>query len=340
MAYTPDYMTIGKPSAPKKYKQTAKAPTYKQTEKAPTYKSTAKAPAQYKIGTYTSQYGDQLDSALNNVVNWKYDPMKDASYQALAKVYGARGNVAAKDTLADAAGLNGGMQTSYAVSAAQQARNQYNQELAALIPDLEAAAYTKAQGTLGALREADNTAYGRFRDTEGDRQWLYGMDYQKYRDLVGDEQWKYGVDYQKYRDKVGDNQWLYNANYQKYRDNVADDQWLYSQNYNNYRDLMSDYQWANNWNMDLYQWNKAQEEKEAAASSGGGGGGGGGRGRSGGGGSGGGYVGGYSGDGLDALIDKAAAQLDNNKPKYKTTTDAYGQYYKSGAIKPKYGKVK
>ena len=105
---------------------------------------------------------------------------------------------------------------------------------------------------------------------------------------------------------------------------------------------MSDYQWANNWNMDLYQWNKAQEEKEAAAASSGGGGGGGGRssgGRSGG--SGGGYVGGYDSNGLDDLINKASEKLNgDNKQKYKTTTDAYGEYYKSGAIKPKYGKVK
>ena len=138
---------------------------------------------------YTSQYGSQIDAALNNITNFKYDPMQDASYQALAKVYGARGNIAAKDTLADAAALNGGMQTSYAVSAAQQARNQYNQELAAMIPEREANAYGRAQTTYNALRDADNTDYSRFRDTEGDRQWKYGMDYDAYRDRMSDYQW-------------------------------------------------------------------------------------------------------------------------------------------------------
>ena len=151
------------------------------------------APAEYQLGTYTSKYADQLDNALNTVTNWKYNPLEDASYQALAKIYGARGNQAAKNSLADAAALNGGYGTSYAVSAAQQARNQYNQELAALIPDLEANAYNKAQTTLQAYRDADDTDYGRFRDTEGDRQWLYSQNYQKYRDLMSDYQW--GTDY-------------------------------------------------------------------------------------------------------------------------------------------------
>ena len=148
-----------------------------------------KAPAAYVPKTYTSQYGDQLNTALDTITNFKYDPLQDASYQALAKVYGARGNIAAKDTLADAAALNGGMQTSYAVSAAQQARNQYNQELASLIPDLEATAYNRAQTRYNALMDADNAAYGRFRDTEGDRQWNWTNQYNLYRDQMADYQW-------------------------------------------------------------------------------------------------------------------------------------------------------
>lgn len=189
----------------------------------------------YKPGTYKSKYGTQIDNAFNTVTNWKYDPLQDASYQALAKVYGARGNIAAKNTLADAAALNGGLQTSYAVSAAQQARNQYNQELAAYVPQLEQAAYGRATDLLANLRQADDTDYGRWRDSEGDRQWTYT-----------------------------------NA-YNQYRDQVADAQWLYGQNYQKYRDLMSDYEWATNYNMDVRQQLLAEA---ARAGSGGGGGGG------------------------------------------------------------------
>lgn len=187
----------------------AKKKTTKKGSKYPSKLSVSKpsSPAAFVLGKYSSKYGKQIDAALNNVTNFKYDPMQDASYQALAKVYGARGNIAAKDTLADAAALNGGMQTSYAVSAAQQARNQYNQELAAMIPELEANAYNRAQTTYNALRDADDTAYGRYRDTQGDRQWQYGMKYDAYRDRMSDYQFGLNYNYQLSRDKVADSQW-------------------------------------------------------------------------------------------------------------------------------------
>lgn len=252
---------VSKPKAPKAWTNNVAKPAE--------YKEIA-APAAFAPGTYTSEYADRISGALDKVTNWSYDPLQDASYQALAKVYNQRGNIAAKNSLADAAALNGGFGTSYAVSAAQQARNQYNQELASMIPDFENAAYNRASNTLSALREADNTAYGRFRDTESDRQWAWSNEYQKWRDLTSDNQWKYGQDYQAYRDEVGDSQWSW------------------TNNYNKWRDLMSDYQWGMNWNLDYQKY-----EESKAASSGGGGGGGGGGGRRGGGG----YSSGYSSGG-------------------------------------------
>ena len=134
-----------------------------------------------KPAAYKSAYQGQLDSARNQILNFKYNPLNDANYQALAKIYGARGNQAAKDTLGDAASLNGGFGTSYAVSAAQQARNQYNQELAALIPDLEANAYNRLQTSYGTLRDADTDAYNRYRDAVADYQWGKGLDMDIYQ---------------------------------------------------------------------------------------------------------------------------------------------------------------
>jgi hypothetical protein len=161
-------------------------------------------PGTYQPGTYQSQYGQQLQDSMGRLMNWQYDPMQDASYQALAKIYGARGNRAAQDTLADAAMLNGGQQTSYAVSAAQQARNQYNQELMGLIPDLEARAYDRAAANYDLLRGADSDAYGRWRDAEADRQWAYQNQYQAARDAMSDYQWKlnYDLDLRQYEDQL------------------------------------------------------------------------------------------------------------------------------------------
>ena len=157
-----------------------KKSTKKKKSKEPSYVSLS-APAAYTPQAYSSPYQSQLAGALDEVTNFKYDPLQDASYTALARIYGERGNIAAKDTLGDAAALNGGYGTSYGVSAAQQARNQYNQELAALVPDLEQNAFNRAQTRYSALREADESAYGRYRDAETDR-------YNLYRDLMSDYQ--------------------------------------------------------------------------------------------------------------------------------------------------------
>lgn len=127
-------------------------------------------------GNYTSAYTKQINDARGRLMNFKYDPLQDARYQAMAQIYGARGNQAAQDTLGDAAALNGGQQTSYAVSAAQQARNQYNQELASLVPDLEENAYNRLQNNYNLLMDADTDAYQKYRDRVADYQWGKGYD--------------------------------------------------------------------------------------------------------------------------------------------------------------------
>ena len=172
----------------------------------PTYKKPT-SNVTYQQAEYTSKYQPQIDESLNKVTNWSYDPLKDASYKALANVYNKRGEQAAKNTMGDAASLNGGYGTSYAVTAANQARNDYNQELASYIPDLEEKAYNRNINTLSALQDAEDTSYNRYRDTISDNQWQYNVDYNKYRDDVSDAQWDYSQQYQKYRDSISDYQW-------------------------------------------------------------------------------------------------------------------------------------
>lgn len=184
--------------------------------------------ADYEQPAYTSKYQNQIDSAMNTVTNrekFAYDPLKDANYQALAKVYSKQGEQAAQNTMADAASLNGGYGSSYGITAAQQARNDYNQQLASQIPALQEAAYNRYVNDfnmnlsqLDALRTADDSDYAKHRDNVSDSQWRFGVDYQGYRDDVSDSQWQKNYDrdvfesdrsynYQKERDKVADNQW-------------------------------------------------------------------------------------------------------------------------------------
>lgn len=188
----------------------------------------AEKPKYEQPEAYQSQYQGQMDSALSAVTNrekFSYDPLKDANYQAMAKLYQTQGEKAAKNTLGDAAALNGGYGSSYALTASQQVRNDYNQQLASQIPALSDAAYNRYineqnlnLSTLDALRAADDTLYGRYRDNVGDMQYRYGIDYDSYRDDIADSQWQKSYDrsvYESDRD----------FNYQKERDAVADSQW-------------------------------------------------------------------------------------------------------------------
>lgn len=188
---------------------------------------------------YNSQYKDQISSALDKVTNrqeFTYDPLKDASYQALSKIYTKRGEQARQNTLGDAAAMTGGYASSYATSAAAQAQSDYNQQLAAQIPALQEAAYNRHLNdfnmnlnALNALQQADDSAYGKYRDTVADNQWMYGNLYDDYRNNVADTQWKTEFDRNKYENDRAYKRDVYESNrdykYQKGRDKVSDKQW-------------------------------------------------------------------------------------------------------------------
>lgn len=188
----------------------------------------AEKPKAIEQEAYASQYADQIAAGMDKVANrqeFTYDPLADVNYQALAKLYNKQGEQAAKNTMGDAAALNGGYGSSYAVTASQQARSDYNQQLASQIPALQEAAYNRYLQNynmdvtaLQTLQAADDAAYGRYRDDVADKQWQYGQDYQAYRDTVGDEQWQKSYDRGVYEYDT-------NLAYQKSRDKVADDQW-------------------------------------------------------------------------------------------------------------------
>lgn len=182
----------------------------------------------YTNTKYNSKYESQLADALNKVTNrenFAYDPLKDASYQALSKIYTKRGEQARQNTLGDAAALTGGIASSYATSAAAQAQSDYNQQLAAQIPALQEAAYNRYMNdynmnvsALGALRDAEDAAYGRYRDTVADKQWQYGAAWDDYRAGVSDSQWQQSFNRDKYESDR-------NYKYQVNRDKTTDKQW-------------------------------------------------------------------------------------------------------------------
>ena len=192
---------------------------------------------------YSEQIAALVQKAQDNTANFKYDPMTDASYQALAKEYARLGDRANENTIANQAALTGGRASSYAVSAAAQAQNQYNQALTDKIPELERLAYDRFNADrnyglnlLGTMKSLDDSAYSRFTDQRN-------FDYQQGRDNVADQHWDKTFDYQKLRDSVADSHWDKNFDYQKQRDNVSDSHWERNFNYQQGRDSVSDSHW-------------------------------------------------------------------------------------------------
>ena len=143
-----------------------------------------------KEKTYKSAYSSVIDDLVNKAINrepFQYDPATDQAYQAYAREYGRLGNEAAQNTLADVAANTGGLASSYATTAAAQARGEYNQQLTNMIPSLMEAAYAKyrdqyndALSGINVLQGLDDSAYNRFNT---DRQYNRGI-YESDRDYA------------------------------------------------------------------------------------------------------------------------------------------------------------
>ncbi len=174
-----------------------------------------------KDKAYESAYAGTIDELVNKAVNreaFSYDPASDEAYQAYAKEYGRLGSLAREDVLADVAGNTGGLASSYAVTAAAQAQNSYNQALTDKIPALMEAAYARYNdefnnnmNMINMLQGLDQAEYDRFSDQRDYDRSVYesdrNYDYQLGRDAIADSQWQQQFDYQKDRDSVADSQW-------------------------------------------------------------------------------------------------------------------------------------
>ena len=115
-------------------------------------------------GTYNSDYSAEIDDAVRNLQNWKYDPTQDASYQALQEMYQNNGRQAMQDTLGQISARTGGLASSYAGNAAAGAYENYMRQLAGYLPQYEQNAYERQVTGLNALQNAENQNYQRWAD--------------------------------------------------------------------------------------------------------------------------------------------------------------------------------
>ena len=210
---------------------------------------------------YAQQIQDQLQSILGRDP-FSYDYNTDPVWQAYKKQYTREGQRSSADALAQAAAMTGGVPSSYAQTAAQQAGNYYASQLSDKIPELYQQAYGRYQdegntmmNNMNLLRGLSNDAYGRYGDDfsrimsgyDAERT-NYNDAYGRYRDTVSDWNNDRNFSYNQYLDAL--NQWNNNRNfgYNQYRDSMSD--WLNDRNfgYNQYLDQLG--QWNTDRNFD------------------------------------------------------------------------------------------
>ena len=171
----------------------------------------AKASDEKKPGEYVSKWQQQLDAAMDKILNreaFSYDLNGDALYRQYKDRAVKNGRLAMMDTMGQAAAMTGGYGSSYAQSAGQQA---YQKQMDTLT-DQAAQLYDRArqdydrQGQMDRdrydiLRQRENSSYNQYKqglsswETENQRLWdrydsLRQQEYQAQRDLIQDQQWQ------------------------------------------------------------------------------------------------------------------------------------------------------
>lgn len=162
----------------------------------------------------SGQISAKLDALLNRTP-FSYDAASDPLYQQYRKQYTREADRSAEDVLGKAAVMTGGMPSTAAVAASQQASDYQMSQMTDKIPELQQLAYSMYQDGLNADRADLNTLIG-LEDNNYNR-WLADRNYlyQLARDQVGDQQTADALAYQKQQDKLNDD-------YQKERDAIED----------------------------------------------------------------------------------------------------------------------
>lgn len=156
---------------------------------------------------YTSQWDQIIKDLTDQILNrddFEYNYLEDPSYQQYRDAYTREGERAMVDTLGEVAARTGGMASSYATSAANQANNYYMSALADKIPELRQMAYEAyLQGVQGQ------------RDDLSMLLGLESMDYQKFLNELSQWNTDRTFDYGVWRDQVSDQRYEQETDYNK-----------------------------------------------------------------------------------------------------------------------------
>lgn len=125
--------------------------------------------------TYKNSYERDISRLLEKLLNTKsfsYNPYDDDLYEFYRQQYIREGDRAMEDLLGELSVSTGGVASSYAVSAAAQARENYNRKLTDKIPQLYEDAYEryidgieKDESTFKLLQDLSDGEYKRYLDS-------------------------------------------------------------------------------------------------------------------------------------------------------------------------------
>ncbi|HNX81687.1 MAG TPA: hypothetical protein PKL77_06030 [Candidatus Omnitrophota bacterium] len=193
--------------------------------------------ADYKRDPYTNQYAGQQAELLSGVTNFKYDPSTDPLYSAYKKQYTREGQRSMQDTLGSVSAATGGIPSSYAVSAGQQANDYYMGQLGDKIPELSQQAFANAQSKLNAVNTQEQLDYSKYWDGQNFDYQAYLDDYERLNsnlsaanalDTTAYNQYATDRDYglNEYNTLLGQYNTNRNFGYGQYTDEIANQQYL------------------------------------------------------------------------------------------------------------------
>lgn len=157
--------------------------------------------------TYQNQYNELLNTYVKRMQgDYSYDPNTDPNTKYYTAAYRREGQRAAQDTMGAIAAATGGIPSSYAAAAAQQASNYYAQQLADKYPELYQQAYnnflseySRASDTLSQLSALEQNDYNKYlydqQFKRQDRQEQREITQQQLENAYYEAQQKFDVDY-------------------------------------------------------------------------------------------------------------------------------------------------
>lgn len=239
---------------------------------------------------YSDRFRTTIDALLKSIMEsgpFAYDSNKDQSFQAMKGQYGALGDKALANTMAGASETTGGRLNSWAVSAGQQAKSDYDSKLMNLLPQFEQNAYSrflddkqdkrsnldiyrnldnddyrKAMEKGGIAANADKENYNRAMDRGGLAIDADKTSYQRSQDSANmtrnllndsnaDKRVREGMLRDDARNKIEDIKWDKTFNNTLDRQKVEDERYNQTWDYNLKQDIIKNEQWVKTFNLGL-----------------------------------------------------------------------------------------